>query len=102
MNKSSAAKRAGLRARKARWRANSLDNLGGYMLVHLDSNWVADGPRFDLSAEDASRCTAGMRRKVHIIRSPSRMLCSIPIINAGADAAFGNSFSGPLRKTPAA
>ena len=46
-----AARRKGLIARKSRWRANSVDNLGGFMLVDPMTNFVVDGSRFDLSAE---------------------------------------------------
>jgi hypothetical protein len=46
-----AARSAGLVARKSRWRANSIDNSGGFMLVDPYSNVVVDGSRYDLSAE---------------------------------------------------
>jgi hypothetical protein len=46
-----AAKGAGLVARKSRWRANSIDNHGGFMLVDPYSNVIVDGSRYDLSAE---------------------------------------------------
>jgi hypothetical protein len=46
-----AARRTGLIARKSRRRANSLDNLGGFMLVDPMTNFVVDGSRYDLSAE---------------------------------------------------
>jgi hypothetical protein len=57
-----AAQRVGLVARKSRWRANSIDNFGGFMLVDPYSNLVVDGSRFDLSAEyviDYCRSGAG-------------------------------------------
>jgi hypothetical protein len=41
-----------LAARKSRWRANSIDNQGGFMLVDPMKNRVVHGPRYDLSAED--------------------------------------------------
>jgi hypothetical protein len=47
-----AARRVGLAARKSRWRAGSMDNLGDFMLVDPMTNWVVAGSRFDLSAED--------------------------------------------------
>ena len=47
-----AARRAGLVARKSRWRANSIDNYGGFMLVDPLRNVPAAGFRYDLSAED--------------------------------------------------
>lgn len=42
------ARRSGLEARKSRWRAGSIDNLGGFMLVDPMRNWVVAGSRFDL------------------------------------------------------
>jgi hypothetical protein len=46
-----AARRVGLLACKSRWRAGSIDNLGGFMLVDPMTNFVVDGSRYDLSAE---------------------------------------------------
>jgi hypothetical protein len=46
-----AARRLGLIARKTRWRAGSIDNHGGFMLVDLYGNYLVAGDRFDLSAE---------------------------------------------------
>ena len=52
-----AAKRVGLVARKSRWRADSIDNLGGFMLIDAYRNEVVDGARFDLTAQDViDRC----------------------------------------------
>lgn len=45
-----AARRVGLIARKSRWRAGSVDNYGGFMLVDPFTNFVEAGARFDLSA----------------------------------------------------
>ncbi|CAG4920433.1 hypothetical protein [Paraburkholderia gardini] len=47
-----AAKAAGLIATKSRWRANSVDNYGNFMLVDLYTNVIAAGSRFDMSAEE--------------------------------------------------
>jgi hypothetical protein len=47
-----AAARVGLRAKKSRWRANSIDNFNGFALVDPDANFVVAGSRFDMSAED--------------------------------------------------
>lgn len=47
-----AAKKFGLVAKKSRWRANTCDNLGGFMLVNAYTNSVEAGERFDLSAEE--------------------------------------------------
>ena len=47
-----AAKKFGLVAKKSRWRANTRDNLGGFMLVNAYTNSVEAGERFDLSAEE--------------------------------------------------
>ena len=48
-----AAARVGLRAKKTRWRANSIDNFGGFAFVSLPSpfSWCA-GSRFDMTAEE--------------------------------------------------
>ena len=47
-----AARRIGLSATKSRWRANSIDNFGGFMLVDPERNYIVSGSRYDLSAED--------------------------------------------------
>lgn len=47
-----AARRVGLVAMKSRWGVGSLDNFGGYQLLHPESNFVVDGSRFDMTAED--------------------------------------------------
>lgn len=46
-----AAEKIGLVARKSRAR-ESLDNFGGYMLIEPRQNFVVDGSRFDMSADD--------------------------------------------------
>lgn len=53
------ARRAGLVARKSRWRFGTFDNLGGFMLVDPDSNAVLAGFRYDMdAAEVIDFCTA--------------------------------------------
>jgi hypothetical protein len=47
-----AAKRIGLKARRSRWRRDSIDNLGGFMLVDPDRNMIVAGSRYDLTPED--------------------------------------------------
>jgi hypothetical protein len=47
-----AAKRIGLFARKSRWRRDTIDNYGGYMLIDPWHNSVVAGSRFDLTAAD--------------------------------------------------
>lgn len=47
-----AAARAGLVARKSRWRLNSPDNLGQFMLVDPDMNFIVAGERYDMTAEE--------------------------------------------------
>ena len=47
-----AARRAGLLARKSRWRRGSIDNRGEYMFLNPMTNFVVAGSRFDLTAED--------------------------------------------------
>jgi hypothetical protein len=46
-----AARRIGLMARKSRWRVNTIDNFGSFMLVDPSTNFAVDGIRYDLSAE---------------------------------------------------
>jgi hypothetical protein len=47
-----AAIKAGLRATKTRWRANSIDNKGGFQIIDPYTNTVINGWRYDLSPED--------------------------------------------------
>jgi len=47
-----AAKRIGLRAHKSRWRRDSVDNYGHYMLIDPWLNVVIAGERFNLTADD--------------------------------------------------
>jgi hypothetical protein len=47
-----AAQRIGLLARKSRWRRETVDNRGGYMLIEPYHNRVVAGCRFDLTAAD--------------------------------------------------
>jgi len=47
-----AAKRAGLVAKKSRWRVGTVDNFGGYQLIDAHHNFIMDGSRFNLSAEE--------------------------------------------------
>ena len=46
-----AAKRAGLLARKTRWRKGYVENRGGFQLLD-DRNRIVAGEQFDLTAED--------------------------------------------------
>jgi hypothetical protein len=47
-----AAQRSGLVARKSRWRLNTIDNHGGFMVVDPFNNLIVAGERYDLSARD--------------------------------------------------
>ena len=47
-----AANRAGLVARKSRWRVDSIDNHGEFMLVDPSMNVPVAGFRFDMTAEE--------------------------------------------------
>jgi hypothetical protein len=47
-----AAKRAGLIARRSRWRWGTVDNHGQFMVVDPRSNCVVAGGRFNLSAQE--------------------------------------------------
>jgi hypothetical protein len=46
------AAREGYRALKSRWRAGSVDNLGGWQIVN-QHNFIEAGERFDLSDAEA-------------------------------------------------
>jgi hypothetical protein len=47
-----AARRIGLLARKSRWRRDTVDNHGGYMLIEPYHNRVVAGCRFDLTTAE--------------------------------------------------
>jgi hypothetical protein len=47
-----AAPRIGLLARKSRWRRDTVDNHGGYMLIEPYRNRVVAGRRFGLTPAD--------------------------------------------------
>ncbi len=47
-----AAEKIGLRAFKSRWRADTTDNHGGFMLADPHTNTLVDGARFDQSPEE--------------------------------------------------
>jgi hypothetical protein len=47
-----AARRVGWLACKSRWRVDTIDNRGRYMLIDQWSNSCVHGERFELSAED--------------------------------------------------
>jgi hypothetical protein len=47
-----AAKRVGLMARKSRWRANSIDNRGGFQIIDPVRNWIVAGEKFNCTADD--------------------------------------------------
>ena len=48
------ARRHGYAVRKGRWRLDSIDNLGGYMVVNPAANLVVAGARFELTAADVA------------------------------------------------
>lgn len=47
-----AAKRAGLVAKRSRWRHGTVDNQGGFMVIEPRTNTVRDGVRFDMSPQE--------------------------------------------------
>jgi hypothetical protein len=47
-----AAKRVGLEARKSRWRANSIDNRGGFQICDPSRNTIIAGEKFNFTADD--------------------------------------------------
>jgi hypothetical protein len=57
-----AAERVGLLARRSRWRANTADNLGGFMVLDPKHNTVVHGARFDLTAQQVIDLCRGGRR----------------------------------------
>lgn len=46
------ARRAGLVARKTRWRAGTIDNLGLFRLIDPFMNAVVAGERYDMTAQE--------------------------------------------------
>jgi len=54
-----AARSVGLIARKTRWRRDSIDNRGGFMLIEPNGNRVVAGERFDMTAEDVIAYCSG-------------------------------------------
>ena len=47
-----AARRAGLVAKRSRWRRDSIDNRGGFMIFDPVGNYPVAGDRWDMSAEE--------------------------------------------------
>ena len=48
-----AAKRVGLEARKGgRWRANTIDNRGGFQIIDPMRNWIVAAEKFNFTADD--------------------------------------------------
>jgi hypothetical protein len=47
-----AAKRVGLVAHKSRWRANTIDNLGGFQIIDPMRNWIVAAEKFNFTADD--------------------------------------------------
>jgi hypothetical protein len=47
-----AAKRVGLKARKSRWRANSIDNRGGFQIIDPMRNWIVAAEKYNYTADD--------------------------------------------------
>ena len=47
-----AARAAGYVAKKSRWRVGSVDNYGHFMIVDPSTNFVVNGFRFDMIAEE--------------------------------------------------
>jgi hypothetical protein len=56
-----AARSAGLIARKSRWRRDSIDNYGDFMLIEVSGNYPVAGFRFDMSADDVIAYCKGDR-----------------------------------------
>jgi hypothetical protein len=47
-----AAKRVGLKARKSRWRANSIDNRGGFQIIDPMRNRIVAAEKYNYTADD--------------------------------------------------
>jgi hypothetical protein len=59
-----AAKRIGLLARKSRWRRDTVDNYGGFMLLEPYQNRAVAGLRFNLTAADVvTRCNEELEKR---------------------------------------
>jgi hypothetical protein len=52
------ANRNGYVVRKSRWRYDSIDNHGGYMLVDQSTNFAVAGSRYDLTGADVAEAIA--------------------------------------------
>jgi hypothetical protein len=58
-----AAERVGLKARKSRWRAGSIDNLGGFQIIDPKHNWIVAGEKFDFTVDDVAAFCAGWAQR---------------------------------------
>jgi hypothetical protein len=55
------ARQCGLLARKSRRRRGTIDNLGGFVLIDPERNWIVAGERCNMTAEDViAYCSKGM------------------------------------------
>jgi len=57
-----AARKVGLVAKKSRWRRDSMDNRGGFMLIEPNRNAIVAGEKFNLSADDVVRFCQAQER----------------------------------------
>ena len=48
------AAKQGLRIKRSRWRANSVDNHGGWQIIDVNCNYIVAGQRFDMSDEEVA------------------------------------------------
>jgi hypothetical protein len=56
-----AAKHAGLAIKKSRWRLDTVDNYGQYILFDPLTNGIEASARFDMSAESSTQIARGER-----------------------------------------
>jgi hypothetical protein len=59
-----AAKRVGLQARKSRWRANSIDNLGGFQILDPMRNCIVAAEKFNFTPDDVVEFCADYERRI--------------------------------------
>jgi len=57
-----AARKVGLVAKRSRWRRNTVDNRGGFMLIEPNRNAMVAGEKFNLGADDVVRFCRAQER----------------------------------------
>jgi hypothetical protein len=58
-----AARRVGLKAIKTRWRANSIDNYGGFSIIDPNRNLIVASEKFTMSADEVIDYCEGLNEE---------------------------------------